>query len=150
MASDIRSLSHQLHSSKLHYVGLVPYGPWPSGKIKKPYGIEIRFSERGISTSLSKDVALSLFRISQEALSNIVKHSDARSGRISMPTQTALRFRSLTKAKDLTRMLDTPTRESASPECVKGSGLSAENFQSPRTYERHDDFSWKFLWSLRE
>jgi PAS domain S-box-containing protein len=82
MASDIRSLSHQLHSSKLDYVGLVPTVRGLCEEIQETYGIEIRFSERGISPSLSKDVALCLFRISQEALSNIVKHSDAKCAQV--------------------------------------------------------------------
>jgi PAS domain S-box-containing protein len=82
MASDIRSLSHQLHSSKLDYIGLVPTVRGLCEEIQETYGIEIGFSERGISRSPSKDVALCLFRISQEALSNVVKHSDAKRAQV--------------------------------------------------------------------
>ena len=84
MAADMRSLSHQLHSSRLELVGL---GPALSGlcqEITKNYGIAVRFTGPDAAPDLTKDAGLCLFRVAQEALANVVKHSQARSAQVEL------------------------------------------------------------------
>jgi signal transduction histidine kinase len=42
------------------------------------YNIEIEFTQLGVSSEIPTDVALCLFRIAQEALGNVVKHSHVK------------------------------------------------------------------------
>lgn len=75
MSTDIHSLSHQLHSSKLEHVGLVPAVKGLCKEISDKYKIRVYFSESECPRNISKDVALCLFRVTQEALGNVLKHS---------------------------------------------------------------------------
>jgi|HubBroStandDraft_2_1064218.scaffolds.fasta_scaffold01706_6 PAS domain S-box-containing protein len=75
MSTDIHSLSHQLHSRKLEHVGLVPAVKGLCKEISDKYKIRVYFSESECPRNISKDVALCLFRVTQEALGNVLKHS---------------------------------------------------------------------------
>jgi PAS domain S-box-containing protein len=77
ISSDIHTLSHQLHSSKLEHVGLVPALAGLCHEISQKYKIEVRFTENGFPADAPKAVALCLFRVAQEALANVVKYSEA-------------------------------------------------------------------------
>jgi len=82
MSSDLHTLSHQLHSSKLEHVGLVPALHGLCREISEKYKIEIHFSENEGPVNVPKDVALCMFRVAQEALANVVKHSGARNTQV--------------------------------------------------------------------
>jgi PAS domain S-box-containing protein len=84
MTADIRALSHQLHSSKLEYVGLVPAVNALCKEISEKYEIAVHFTECGFPQNIPKDVALCLFRVAQEALGNVVKHSQAKSAEVEL------------------------------------------------------------------
>ena len=84
MSADMRSLSHQLHSSRLDLVGLVPALSGLCEEITKKYKIDIHFAEHNIPRNLTKDVELCLFRVAQEGLSNVVKHSEASSAQVEL------------------------------------------------------------------
>jgi PAS domain S-box-containing protein len=84
LSSDIHSLSHQLHSSKLIHVGLGPALRGLCKEISEKYNIDIRFTSCEIPTDIPKDVALCLFRVAQEALGNIVKHSNTKDAQVEL------------------------------------------------------------------
>jgi signal transduction histidine kinase len=84
MSADLRSLSHQLHSSKLEFVGLSLAVSGLCKEISAKYEIDVHFNDSGIPTDIPKDVALCLFRVTQEALGNVVKHSAAKSARVEL------------------------------------------------------------------
>jgi PAS domain S-box-containing protein len=84
MSSDIHTLSHQLHSSKLEHVGLVPALHGLCREISEKYKIEIRFTECECPRDIPKDVALCLFRVAQEALGNVIKHSGAKEAKVEL------------------------------------------------------------------
>jgi PAS domain S-box-containing protein len=75
IAGDVQSLSHQLHSSKLDYLGIVTAIRGFCGEFSKRHQVDIEFTESNVPTDLPKDVSLSLFRVAQEALQNAVKYS---------------------------------------------------------------------------
>jgi PAS domain S-box-containing protein len=81
ICSDVHRLSHQLHSSKLDHVGLGGALMGLCEEISEKQGIEIEFTECGVPSEIPKDVALCLFRVAQESLNNVVKHSQARKAR---------------------------------------------------------------------
>jgi signal transduction histidine kinase len=70
-------LSHQLHSSRLEHVGLAPALMGLCEEISSKYKIPVDFTERGAFADVPKNVSLCLFRVAQEALGNVVKHSGA-------------------------------------------------------------------------
>jgi PAS domain S-box-containing protein len=75
IAGDVQSLSHQLHSSKLDYLGIVAAIRGFCSEFSKQHQVDIEFSESNVPDDLPKDVSLSLFRVAQEALQNAVKYS---------------------------------------------------------------------------
>jgi signal transduction histidine kinase len=53
-------------------------------EISEKYEIQVRFTESGFPQNISKDVALCLFRVTQEALGNIAKNSQAKSSHVEL------------------------------------------------------------------
>jgi signal transduction histidine kinase len=76
ISNHVQALSHQLHCSKLEYLGIVPAirGFCVEFAQQQP-NANIDFTSSGVRTHLPRDVALCLFRVLQEALHNAVKHS---------------------------------------------------------------------------
>jgi PAS domain S-box-containing protein len=74
--------AHQLHSSHLEVLGLVSAVQGLCHEFSRQYGIEAVFSNSGMSFRISAEVALCLFRVVQEGLQNIAKHSGALSCRV--------------------------------------------------------------------
>jgi len=77
LGADIHSVSHKLHSATLESLGLVPGIGALCKEFGDRHGIEIDFSPEDIPRDVPSDVALCLFRIVQEALQNLRKHSGA-------------------------------------------------------------------------
>ena len=75
IAGDVQSLSHQLHSSKLDYLGIVAAIRGFSKEFSQQHQVNVEFSERNVPAHMAKDVSLCLFRVAQEALHNAVKYS---------------------------------------------------------------------------
>ena len=75
LGSDIQSLSHRLHSSKLEYLGLAAACAVFCREISERQNIEIDFQSNAVPKALPKEISLCLFRVLQEALLNAIKHS---------------------------------------------------------------------------
>ena len=94
ISTDMHALSHQLHSSKLEHVGLVAALLGLCQELSSKFKIQVEFSDRGVPSELPKDVALCLFRIAQEALGNIAKHSKANQAHVEVgSTNNVIRLR---------------------------------------------------------
>jgi PAS domain S-box-containing protein len=78
IATDIQSLSHRLHSSKLEYVGLAAALRGFCQEFGEQQKVGIDFTTRDLPTLLLPDISLGLFRVLQEALHNAAKHSGVR------------------------------------------------------------------------
>jgi signal transduction histidine kinase len=78
LSSDMQHLSHTLHSGRLQYLGLKPALKEICGQVERQYHIAIDLQTDGFITDVSKEVELCLYRVTQEALHNIAKHSGAR------------------------------------------------------------------------
>jgi PAS domain S-box-containing protein len=77
IASDIQSLSHQLHSPRLEYLGLVAAMKGFCQEFGEKQKLEIDFKSHDLPRPVPPDISLSLFRVLQEALHNAAKHSGA-------------------------------------------------------------------------
>jgi len=77
ISDDVQALSHDLHSSKLEYLGVVAGMKSWCKEFAERQKVEIDFSS-GVSRVLPLAVGLSLFRVLQEALNNAIKHSGVK------------------------------------------------------------------------
>ncbi len=75
IAKDVQALSHELHSSKLDYLGVVAATRSFCAEFSKVKDVNVVFSEEDVPYPLPKDISLCLFRVTQEALHNAFKHS---------------------------------------------------------------------------
>ena len=75
IAGDVQSLSHQLHSSKLDYLGVVAAIRAFCSEFSRQHQVNVEFTDSNVPRNLPKDISLCLFRIAQEALHNAVKYS---------------------------------------------------------------------------
>jgi signal transduction histidine kinase len=84
IAADVHRLSHQLHPAKLEHLGLVPAIKGLCREFSEQYAAQIHFVHRNVPTPIRKESALCLFRVAQEALSNTIKHSGVKKGRLEL------------------------------------------------------------------
>jgi PAS domain S-box-containing protein len=78
IATDIQSLSHELHSAKLSYLGIAVAMKGFCREFGEHHKVEIEFESRDLPRQLPPDVSLCLFRVLQEALHNATKHSGVK------------------------------------------------------------------------
>jgi signal transduction histidine kinase len=84
IGADIHSLSHQLHSSTLESLGLVPALAALCKEFTALQTIKVDFIPNEIPRSVHPDVALCVFRIVQEGLRNLKKHSGAEEAQVDL------------------------------------------------------------------
>jgi signal transduction histidine kinase len=75
LAQEVQALSHQLHSSKLEYLGLKRAVVIYCHEIRDRYHVEFETQLEDVPSDLPEEVALCLFRVFQEAVQNAIKHS---------------------------------------------------------------------------
>ena len=78
IAGDIQSLSHELHSSRLQYLGIVAAMRGFCREFGEQQKVEINCKIHDLPVTLSPDISLCFFRVLQEALHNSAKHSGVR------------------------------------------------------------------------
>jgi signal transduction histidine kinase len=78
ISNDIQALSHELHSSKLEYLGVVAGVKSWCTEFAKRQKIEIAFNS-DVQSALQPEIGLTLFRVLQEGLHNAIKHSGLKS-----------------------------------------------------------------------
>jgi signal transduction histidine kinase len=78
LAESVRDLSHDLHPDVLRHLGLsASLTAYCNGLSRSP-ALEVGCSAEGDFESIAPHAALGLYRITQEALHNVVKHAQAR------------------------------------------------------------------------
>jgi signal transduction histidine kinase len=75
ISMDVQTLSHELHSSKLEYLGLVVAMQGFCTEFADRHKLEVDFESEGIPGTLPEEISLCLFRVMQEGLRNALKHS---------------------------------------------------------------------------
>jgi signal transduction histidine kinase len=78
IVDDVQLLSHELHSSKLEYLGIVVAAKNFCKEFSERQKVEIDFQSHDIPAALPTELALSLFRVAQEALRNATKYSGVK------------------------------------------------------------------------
>jgi len=84
IASDVHRLSYQLHPSKLEALGLVRAVESYCREISRQHSISVAFHQEGVPIAIPSELALCMYRIVQEGLGNVVKHSNATDAWVSL------------------------------------------------------------------
>src|SRR5271157_625687 len=87
VANDLRDLSHQLHPALLQLLGLVRALRALCEEFQRARGIETVFEASASDQDASEPAAMCLYRVLQESLMNVSKHSDSTSTRVSLIRQ---------------------------------------------------------------
>jgi signal transduction histidine kinase len=84
LSSEVHRLSHQLHPAKLEQLGLVAAVHGFCKEFAVAHQMAIEFTNRAVPRAVSEAAALCLYRIAQEALYNVVKHSGGTAARVEL------------------------------------------------------------------
>lgn len=94
LSDDLHRMAHQLHPSTLEDLGLIPALRSHCRDLSRHEKISISFEHQGKWKRLPSEVTLSIYRVTQEALTNVVKHSNAKKVDVSLSSsQTGVRLR---------------------------------------------------------
>ena len=77
VCSELHRVSHELHPARLEQLGLEGAVRAVCVGIAAATGLIVRIETSGVPNGVDRDVALCIYRVAQEALHNVVKHSGA-------------------------------------------------------------------------
>jgi len=78
MLTQVRSLSQTLHPSILEQAGLESTIDWYLSTVKRQTGIDVSYERDGPPITLDGTTAIHVYRVMQEALNNVARHSGVR------------------------------------------------------------------------
>jgi signal transduction histidine kinase len=84
LSADVHRLSYTLHPAKLEQLGLAAATTGFCREVEQAHQIAVHCECQNVSRWLPPDVALCLYRVTQEALQNVVKHSGAKSAKVEL------------------------------------------------------------------
>ena len=84
LSDDLRRAAQQLHPSALEHFGLVAALESFCTDFSKLYSIRLKFTHRGVPEAVPFEVSLCLYRVAQECLHNLAKHSQAKQATLSL------------------------------------------------------------------
>jgi signal transduction histidine kinase len=87
---DVRRVALDLRPTILDDLGLWPALEWRVDELNKHSEMQAHFSIKGPQERLPSDVALALYRVAQESLSNASRHAQAASVEVSLERRPAL------------------------------------------------------------
>lgn len=82
--SQVRNLSSSLHPGMLEDLGLVPTLNWYFNDFSKKTDIDIHFQQSGLKDELPADVKITIYRIVQEALTNVVRYAEVKEANVAI------------------------------------------------------------------
>jgi PAS domain S-box-containing protein len=84
LSSGVHRLSHELHPAKLEQLGLATAARGFCRDLGAAHKIEIQFEAHEVPRFVPDDIALCLYRVVQEGLQNVVKHSGANGAKVEL------------------------------------------------------------------
>ena len=84
LSVDVHRISHELHPARLTQLGLETALRGFCRELSAAHPLEIDFEAENLPRDLPRDISLCLFRVTQESLQNVIKHSGAASVRVSV------------------------------------------------------------------
>jgi signal transduction histidine kinase len=84
LSKDLRLLSHELHPGIIQQLGLIDAVRTRCDEVSVEHGITVNVNVPPDLGRVPDDAALCLYRVLQESLQNVARHSDARSAQVSV------------------------------------------------------------------
>jgi len=84
LMEQVRTIAQRFRPPMIDDMGLAATLDWHLKQFSQQTGVRVRFRRVGISRRYHPDLEITLYRIVQEALTNVVKHANARRVRISV------------------------------------------------------------------
>ena len=78
MLNQVRSLSQTLHPSILEQAGLESTIDWYLSTVERQLGISVSYEREGPSILINSTASIHVYRVMQEALNNVARHSGAK------------------------------------------------------------------------
>jgi PAS domain S-box-containing protein len=97
LADEVSSVAHRLHPAVLERVGLSE----AMERICREFhnkGLEVEFSQRNITRSVSASSALCVYRVAQEGLRNVLRHSRSKTATVNLTSDGSALHLSITDA----------------------------------------------------
>ena len=82
--NSIRDISLLLRPSMLDDLGLIPALEWQARETSRRTGIDVRVSSENVDDSLADAIRTCVYRVVQEALQNVARHSGAKHAKIAV------------------------------------------------------------------
>ncbi len=86
---DLRQTAYDLRPTMLDDLGLVPAIRWYARSRLEEAGVQVRFGELDDTARIPPQLETTLYRIAQEAISNVVRHADATSVTINLKRENS-------------------------------------------------------------
>ena len=93
--NSIRDIALLLRPSMLDDLGLIPALEWQAREVSRRSGIKVKVAAENVTDSLSDEMRTCIFRIVQEALQNVSRHSGAKSAVITVRQDASSLFLSV-------------------------------------------------------
>ncbi|HYN03878.1 MAG TPA: histidine kinase, partial [Vicinamibacteria bacterium] len=84
LSRELHHIAHELHPAILDQLGLVPALRQFANQLSARQGLKVEVAESEWPPDLPADVSLALYRVAQEALQNVSKHSGAAEARVAL------------------------------------------------------------------
>jgi len=84
LSVDVHRISHELHPARLNHLGLETALRGFCRELSAAHALQVDFEAENLPRDLSDDISLCLYRVTQESLQNIIKHSGAAAARVSV------------------------------------------------------------------
>ncbi len=84
---DVHRISHELHPARLTQLGLERALQCYCDELTAAHSLEINFEVENLPRNLPEDISVCLYRVTQEALQNVIKHSAATSAHVSIKSE---------------------------------------------------------------
>jgi signal transduction histidine kinase len=75
---NVRGLSQALHPSILEELGLAAAVDWYVSSVERQLGVTVDYERSGAATTVDATVGIQVYRVLQEALSNVARHSGTK------------------------------------------------------------------------
>ena len=88
LSADMHRISHELHPAKLSQLGLELALRGFCRELSSAHPIKIEFHAENLPRVLPDDVSLCLYRVTQESLQNVIKHSNASNAHVDIKLES--------------------------------------------------------------
>ena len=100
IASDVHAISHRLHPSKMEALGLVATMRAHCRDVSRQ-GLAVKFFENNVPDHIPADVSLCLFRVLEEAITNVTRHSGAHEASVTIEFDGEISLRVFDKGRGM-------------------------------------------------